>query len=181
MLSNLQIELHKAINHLSSELSRLQAWRANPAIVESVYVMAYGSSQPLRNVAAVSTLDAQTISIQAWDKGIIRDIEKWITDANLWLNPTNNGESILINIPPLTEERRKDLVKMASRLTEEWKVSIRNIRQDYKKKIDSAKSLKTISEDEAKIHEADLQKHIDASIRDIEKMLEKKEEDIMKV
>lgn len=83
MLSNLQQELHKATNHLKSELSKLQAGRANPAIVEDVFVMAYGSSQPLRNVAAVSTLDAQTISIQAWDKSVIRDIEKGITEANL--------------------------------------------------------------------------------------------------
>lgn len=181
MLLNLQQELVGAINHLSSELSKLQAWRANPAIVESVYVMAYGSSQPLRNVAAVSTLDAQTISIQAWDKSVIKDIEKWITDANLGLNPTNNGETILIRIPPLTEERRRELVKLASRLGEEGKVGIRTVRQDYKKKIDAAKANKEISEDEAKSYEADLQKHVDANIREVETMLKKKEEDIMKV
>ena len=120
--------------------------------------MAYGSSQALRNVAAVSTLDAQTISITPWDKSVIRDIEKGITDANLGLNPTNNGESILINIPTLTEERRRDLVKVSGRMTEEAKVSIRTVRQDYKKKIDAAKAAKTISEDEAKGYEADLQK-----------------------
>jgi ribosome recycling factor len=81
--------------------------------------MAYGSSQPLKNVAAVSTLDAQTIVIQPWDKTIIRDIEKGISDANLGLNPSNNGESLMIKIPPLTEERRRDLVKLASRIGEE--------------------------------------------------------------
>ena len=181
MLANLQQDLMGAINHLQNELSKLQAWRANPAIVESIYVMAYGSSQPLRNVAAVSTLDAQTISIQAWDKWVIKDIEKGITDANLGLNPTNNGESILIRIPPLTEERRRDLVKLASRLSEDGKVSVRNIRQDYKKKIDTAKTNKEISEDEAKSYETDLQKHIDASIKEIEWLIKKKEEDIMKV
>ena len=143
--------------------------------------MAYGSSQPLRNVAAVSTMDAQTISIQPWDKAIIRDIEKGITEANLGLNPTNNGETILIKIPTLTEERRRELTKVASRMTEEAKVSIRTVRQDYKKKIDTAKSGKTISEDEAKAYEADLQKAIDIAIKDVDGIEKKKEEDIMKV
>lgn len=143
--------------------------------------MAYGSSQPLRNVAAVSVLDAQTITIQPWDKGIIKDIEKGITEANLGLNPNNNGESIMINIPPLTEERRRDLVKIASRLLEDGKVGIRNVRQDYKKKIDTAKANKEISEDEAKGYEADLQKHVDAATKDAEAMFKKKEEDVMKV
>lgn len=181
MLGNLQQDLHKATNHLSSELSKLQAGRANPAIVEWVFVMAYGSSQPLKNVAAVSVLDAQTITIQPWDKSVIKDIEKGITEANLGLNPNNNGESIMINIPPLTGERRKELVKIASRLLEEGKVWIRNVRADYKKKIDTAKANKEISEDEAKGHEADLQKQIDAASKEVEAMFKKKEEDIMKV
>ncbi len=181
MLQNLQQDLTKAIHHLSSELSKLQAWRANPAIVEDVYVMVYGSSQPLRNVAAVSTLDAQTISIQPWDKSVIKDIEKGITEANLGLNPNNNGESILINIPALTEERRRELVKVAHRMLEEGKVGIRNVRQDYKKKIDTAKSSKEISEDIAKNLENDLQKSVDQSSKEIEALMKKKEEDIMKV
>jgi ribosome recycling factor len=181
MLTNLQQELHKAIEHYKNELAKLQAWRANPAIVEGVFVMAYGSSQPLRNVAAVSTLDAQTISIQPWDKSIMRDIEKWITDANLGLNPNNNGESILINIPALTEERRRDLVKLSSRMTEEAKVSVRNIRQDYKKKLDQAKADKTSSEDILKWFESDLQKAIDAAVKNIDEIEKHKEEEIMKV
>ncbi len=181
MLTNLQQELHKAKEHYSNELAKLQAWRANPAIVEGVYVMTYGSSQALRNVAAVSTLDAQTISIQPWDKWVIRDIEKAITDANLWLNPTNNGESILIKIPTLTEERRRELTKVASRMTEEAKVWVRTVRQDFKKKIDSAKSGKMISEDEVKAHEADLQKAIDIATKEIEALEKKKIEEIMKV
>ena len=181
MLANLQQDLHKAINHLSSELAKLQAWRANPAIVEGVYVMAYGSSQPLRNVAAVSILDAQTIVIQPWDKSTIKDIEKGITDANLGLNPSNNGESIMIKIPSLTEERRRDLVKIASRLAEDGKVGVRTVRQDYKKNIDRAKTDKEISEDEAKAHETELQKKIDLAIKEVEDMLKAKEADIMKV
>lgn len=137
--------------------------------------MAYGSSQPLRNVAAVSTLDAQTISIQPWDKSVIKDIEKAITEANLGLNPNNNGESILINIPPLTEERRRDIVKLVGKVTEEAKVSVRNVRQDYKKKIDTAKNSKSESEDILKGYEADLQKKIDAAIKEVETLETQKE------
>ena len=181
MLENLQQELNKAKEHYIGELSKLQAWRANPAIVEWVFVMAYGSAQPLRNVAAVSTMDAQTISIQPWDKAIIRDIEKGITEASLGLNPTNNGETILIKIPTLTEERRRELTKVSGRMTEEAKVWVRTVRQDYKKKIDSAKTGKTISEDEAKDYEGDLQKAIDASIKELDILEKKKEEEIMKV
>jgi len=181
MLDNLQQELHRATNHLQSELAKLQVGRANPAIVESVLVMAYGSSQPLKNVASVSNLDAQTLTIQPWDKGVLHDIEKGISDANIGLNPTNNGETLTIKIPPLTEERRRDIVKMASRLTEDAKISLRNIRGDLKKKIDQAKTQKEISEDEAKSYENDLQKHIDAAIKEVESIFANKEKDIMKV
>ncbi len=143
--------------------------------------MAYGSSQALRNVAAVSILDAQTIVIQPWDKAVIKDIEKGITDANLGLNPSNNGESIMIKIPTLTEERRRDLTKIASRLAEEGKVGVRTVRQDYKKNIDKAKADKEISEDEAKAYEAELQKKVDIAIREVDDMLKHKEAEIMKV
>ncbi|MBC7498323.1 ribosome recycling factor [Candidatus Gracilibacteria bacterium] len=181
MLANLQQELHKATNHMQNELSKLQAGRANSAIVEDIYVMAYGSLGPLKNIAAVSVMDASTIVIQPWDKTLIRDIEKGISEAKIGLNPSNNGETLMIKIPPLTEERRRDLVKIASRLGEEGKVGIRNIRQEFKKKIDKSKADKEISEDEAKTHEANLQKEIDKGIKQIEEMLKVKEIEIMKV
>ena len=181
MLANIQQKLCEAIDHYKNELAKLQAWRANPAIVEGVYVMAYGSSQPLKNVAAVSTLDSQTITIHPWDKSIMRDIEKGITEANLGLNPNNNGEMIMINIPPLTEERRKDIVKLANRMTEEAKVSIRSIRQDYKKKLDQAKADKTAWEDVIKWYEAELQKTIDEQIKNIDALADHKANEIMKV
>ena len=181
MLTNLQQELSKAMSHMKTELAKLQAWRANPAIVEDIYVMAYGNLGPLKNIAAVSIMDAQTIVIQPWDKTLIKDIEKGISDAKIGLNPSNNGETLMIKIPPLTEERRRDLAKIASRLAEEWKVSVRNIRQEFKKKIDKAKTDKEISEDEAKAHEATLQKEIDKGIKEVEDMLKTKEGEIMKV
>lgn len=181
MLTNLQQDLQKAISHLQGEFSKLQVGRANPAIVEGVFVVAYGSSQPLKNIASVTNLDAQTLSIQPWDKTLIRDIEKGISDANLGLNPNNNGETIMIKIPPLTEERRREIVKVASRLTEDAKVSIRNVRGEYKKKIDHAKSEKEISEDEAKMHETTLQKAIDNAVKEVDTIFGDKEKDIMKI
>jgi ribosome recycling factor len=143
--------------------------------------MAYGSLGPLKNIAAVSIMDASTIVIQPWDKTLIRDIEKGISDAKIGLNPSNNGETLIIKIPPLTEERRRELVKVASRLSEEGKVGIRNTRQEFKKKIDKAKADKEISEDEAKGYETNLQKEIDGGIKQIEEMLKVKEVEIMKV
>lgn len=180
MLSNLQELLDKATEHLKFEFSKLQVGRANPAIVETVMVNAYGSMGPLKNIAAVSNLDAQTLSIQPWDKSLIKDIEKAISEANLGLNPSNNGETLMIKIPPMTEERRREVVKVASKLTEEAKVSIRNIRGDFKKKIDHAKSEKEISEDEAKLHENTLQKAIDAAVKNTDTLFAEKEKDIMK-
>ena len=181
MFTNLQEVLNKATDHLKFEFSKLQVGRANPAIVETVMVSAYGSVQLLKNIAAVSNLDAQTLTIQPWDKTLIKDIEKAISEANLGLNPSNNGETLMIKIPPLTEERRREIVKVASRLAEDAKISIRNIRGDFKKKIDSAKSEKTISEDEAKLHETNLQKQIDTTIKAVESLFADKEKDIMKI
>ena len=181
MLENLQQDLLKAINHFQTELSKLQLGRANPSIVEGVFVTAYGSSQPLKNVASVSNMDGQTLVIQPWDKGLLHDIEKGISDAKLGLTPSNNGEILMIKFPPLTEERRKEVVKTASRFCEDAKVSIRNVRGDFKKKIDQAKNEKTVSEDDAKRLETDLQKQIDASIKEVETIFATKEKDILTV
>jgi len=179
MLHTLSGDLQKAEQHLHDEFAKLQVGRANPAIVESITVMVYGSVQPLRNVASVGTLDAQTISIQPWDKTVLRDIAKAINDANIGLNPQDNGESILIRIPALTEERRRDLAKIAKKLSEEWKVTVRNIRQDYLKKIKSQDE--SVSEDIVKQQEKDLQKSIDEAIVLVDKMTKHKEEEIMKI
>ena len=179
MLHTLKSDLDKAEQHLHDEFAKLQVGRANPAIVEGITVMVYGSAQPLRNVASVGTLDAQTISIQPWDKSVLRDISKAINDANIGLNPQDNGESVLIRIPALTEERRRDLVKIAKRLTEEGKVAVRNIRQDYLKKIKNQDE--SVGEDTVKQQEKDLQKSIDEMIVLIDKMAKHKEEEIMKI
>ncbi|EKE29142.1 MAG: hypothetical protein ACD_2C00220G0005 [uncultured bacterium (gcode 4)] len=181
MLSNLKQDLRKVEEHLQNEFAKLQVWRANPSLIEGVHISVYGWVQPLKNVASVSVLDSQTLSIQPWDRSLIRDIDKGISDAGLGLNPQNNGETIMIKIPMLTEERRRDLVKFAKKLSEEWKIAVRNVRQDYIKKIKSAETAKEISEDISKWYEKDLQKAIDEEIEKIEKMLKHKEEEIMKV
>jgi ribosome recycling factor len=179
MLHTLSSDLEKAEQHLHDEFAKLQVGRANPAIVEGIMVMVYGSAQPLRNVASVGTLDAQTISIQPWDKSVLRDISKAINDANVGLNPQDNGESVLIRIPALTEERRRDLVKIAKRLAEDGKVAVRNVRQDYLKKIKNQDE--SVGEDTVKQQEKDLQKSIDEAIISIDAMLKHKEVEIMKI
>lgn len=177
-LSTIKTELSKSEEHLRNEFAKLQVGRANPAIVEGVMVSAYGSLQPLRNVASVSVMDAQTLSIQPWDRALIKDIDRAITEANLGLNPQNNGESIMIKIPILTEERRRDLVKIAKKLAEDGKIAVRNIRADFLKKI---KAEDGVSEDTVKSNEAELQKIIDVEVKKIEEMLAHKETDIMKI
>lgn len=179
MLENLASDLRKAEEHLHNEFNKLQVGRANPAIVEGVMVMAYGSLGPLRNVATIGVLDAQTISIQPYDRSLIKDIDRAITEANLGLNPQNNGETVLVRIPTLTEERRRDLAKIAKRLAEEGKVAIRNIRADYLKKIKNQGD--EVSEDAVAQQEKDLQKAVDAESKKIDELLAKKEADIMKI
>ncbi len=179
MLENLHNDLAKAEEHLHNEFNKLQVGRANPAIVEGITVLAYGSLGPLRNVASIGVLDAQTLSIQPYDRSLIKDIDRAITDANLGLNPQNNGETILIRIPTLTEERRRDLAKIAKKLADEGKVAVRNIRADYLKKIKAQGD--EVSEDMVAQQEKDLQKAVDAESKKIDELLAKKETDIMKV
>jgi ribosome recycling factor len=181
MLEQIPSLLAKTEEHLHSEFSKLQVGRANPAIVEDVFVNAYGARQPLRNLGNVGTIDAQTISIQPWDKSLLKEIEKGIQEANLGLNPINNGESLLIKVPSPTEERRRELAKVAKKLAEEAKIAVRNVRQDGLKKIHQAKSDKTLSEDAVKQKESELQKLIDVSIKKIDETAIQKEKDIMKV
>jgi ribosome recycling factor len=181
MLTTLSSDLSKSLEHLANEFAKLQVGRANPAIVESLMISAYGGLQALKNIATVGTLDGQTLSIQAWDKGLLKDIERGISDANIGLNPTNNGESLLIKIPPLTQERRQEMVKMAKKLLEDGKVGIRNIRQDIMKKLQQAKTDKTLSDDELKRYETDLQKAIDTAIKTADELFDKKSADIMKI
>lgn len=181
MLTNAQTGIEKAILHLQLEFSKLQVGRANPVMVESIMVEQYGSFQALQNVASVSNLDTQTLSIKPWDKTVLHAIAKAITDSGMGLNPQSMADSIMIKVPAVTEERRKELVKVAKKLAEEAKVSVRNARADTMKAIKTAEDRKEISEDEKKDLEADLQKLIDTANKKVDDDTKQKEIDIMKI
>lgn len=166
-----------AILHLEKEFGNIRAGKASPAMVASVMVDYYGSPTPLTQVANVNTPDGRTISIQPWEKAMLHEIERGIMIANLGFNPMNNGEMVIINVPPLTEERRKDLVKQAKAAAEEAKVSIRNARQDGNKEIkrlDASEDLKANAE-------VDVQSLTDTYIKKTDEALTVKEKEIMTV
>ena len=181
MLEKAKEWIEKALHHLDVEYSKLQLGRANPVMVETIMVDQYGSMQPLQNMAAVSNLDSQTLSIKPWDKTILHAIAKAISDSWLGLNPQTMADSILIKVPPLTEERRKEISKVAKTMAEDAKVWIRNARADSMKVIKKAEDDKEISEDKRKDLENDLQKIIDDANKKVEEHYKHKEADIMKV
>ncbi len=169
--------MDKAIAHLKKQLQNIRAGKANPSMLGSVMVEYYGSMTPLNQVANVNTPDARTISIQPFEKSLIGEIEKGVMQANLGFNPMNNGESVIINVPPLTEERRKQLTKQAKAEAEDAKVGVRNDRKTANqelKKLD-------ISEDLLRDAENEIQELTDEHIARIDKILEHKEEEIMTV
>lgn len=150
-------------------------------MVEDIRVEVYGSLQPIKNSASINLMDSQTLSIQPWDRSQVHAIAKAITDSGMGLNPQTMADSVMIKVPALTEERRRDIVKIAKKLSEDAKVSVRNARQESLKDIKKAKDEKTITEDDVKSYETDLQKMIDDANKKIEEMTKKKEEDIMKI
>ena len=172
--------MDKAIDHADSELNKIRAGKASPSLLDDVMVDYYGTPTPLSQVGSVNTPDARTIVVQPWEKSLLSAIEKAIKEANLGINPQNDGIIIRINVPPLTEERRRDLVKKAKGEAETGKVAVRNIRKDANEKI---KKLKTegVSEDEIKVGEAEIQKLTDAYIAKVDQLSEAKEKDIMTV
>ncbi len=181
LIDDADSQMKKAVEHLKDEFAKLQVGRASPALVEDVKVDAYGSLQPLKSVASVSVPDAKTIQIQPWDRGLLMAIEKGIQIANIGLVPNNDGVYIRINIPPLTEERRKDLVKVVGRYSEEAKIAVRNVRQDTNNTFNTMKKNSEMTEDELHGGTKKLQDSVDASNRAIEEMSKRKEQDIMTV
>lgn len=181
MLDKAKQGIEKAQKHLEFEFWKLQLGRANPAQVEDILVESYGSLQPLKNTASVGLLDSQTLTIKPWDKSVIHAIAKAITESGMGLNPQTMADSVMIKIPALTEERRKEIAKIAKKLADEAKVWVRNARADSHKMIKKALDDKEISEDEAKNLESDLQKLIDDANKHIDETLKHKEADIMKV
>ncbi|MCC8408335.1 ribosome recycling factor [Mucilaginibacter sp. UR6-1] len=172
--------MEKAVDHTDSELLKIRAGKANPAMLDDITVDYYGTPTPLSQVGNVNTPDARTIVVQPWEKSLLNAIEKAIKDANLGVNPTNDGVIIRINVPPLTEERRRDLVKKAKGEVESGKVAVRNIRKDANEKIKKLKA-EGVSEDEIKTGEAEIQKLTDSYIAKCDVLSEAKEKDIMTV
>jgi ribosome recycling factor len=172
--------MNGSVAHLEKEFLNIRAGKASPQMLGSVFVDYYGSQTPLSQVANVNAADARTLTVTPWEKSMIQPIEKAIMIANLGLNPMNNGDAIIINIPPLTEERRKDLVKQAKSEAEDAKISIRNARKDANTDIKKEEKNGT-SEDICKTAEDDVQKLTDSFIKKIDDLLSVKEAEIMKV
>jgi len=177
ILDSTKEAMHNALQHLEKKFVNIRAGKASPAMVSGVMINYYGNPTPLGQVANVNTPDGMTITIQPWEKTLIPEIEKGIHMANIGFNPMNNGESIIISVPPLTEERRIDLAKQAKHEAEESKIGVRNDRKNANNDI---KDL-DISEDMKKNLVIDIQNMTDIHIKKIEEILVKKEKEIMTV
>ncbi len=178
ILDSTKENMYGSIEHLNKAFLQIRAGKASPAMLNSVMVDYYGAQTPLSQVANISTPDAMTLSVQPWEKPMLQEIEKAIMIANLGLNPMNNGDVIMINIPPLTTERRKELVKQAKTEVEHAKISIRNARKDANNDL---KKLDGVSEDVIKDKESEIQQLTDNYSKQVEEIFIKKEKEIMTV
>ncbi|RKE99048.1 ribosome recycling factor [Ichthyenterobacterium magnum] len=178
ILDSTKEAMDNAIKHLEKQLVNIRAGKASPSMLGSVMVDYYGSQTPLSQVANVNTPDGRTITVQPWEKSMLQEIERGIMIANLGFNPMNNGETIIINVPPLTEERRRDLAKQAKSEAEDAKISVRSARKDANNEI---KDLEDASEDQQKNAEIDVQQMTDKYVKRIDDILDVKEKEIMTV
>ncbi|MBP9944087.1 MAG: ribosome recycling factor [Desulfomicrobium sp.] len=173
--------MQKSIDSLEKDFSKLRTGRASTALVDSIRVEYYGTPTPLNQVASVSIPDSRTISISPWDRNAFNSIEKAIMKSDLGLTPINDGRAIRINIPVLTEERRKDLVKMAKKYTEDAKVAIRNVRRDVNDALKKMHTAKEISEDDLHKAQDEVQKTTDNFVKKADAVLAEKEKEIMEI
>jgi len=173
--------MKKSIQSLQDEFKTLRGSRASQALFEKIRVEYYGQKVPLHQVATISIPEARMVIIQPWDRSVLTEIEKAIQKSELSVNPSNDGKVIRINIPPLTEERRKDLVKVAKNTAEQSRVSVRNLRREANEEIKKAKSDSELSEDEAKKATDEIQKLTDKYIEEINEVLAVKEKEILEV
>ncbi len=174
-------KMKKTVKNLADEFVTLRTGRASSALVERVVVEAYGSKSPLNQVANISVPEARLVVIQPWDKSLLGDIEKALMASDIGITPANDGKVIRLNFPPLTEDRRKELVKQAKALAENNRVAIRNIRRDALEAIKKEQKDGKLTEDEAKKATEDLQKLTDHYIKEIDKIAQEKEKEIMEV
>ena len=180
-LASYRNRMDKAVAALKEEFSGLRTGRANSGLLDPVQVEAYGSVSPLNAVAAISVPEPRMITVNVWDKGMVVSVEKAIRAAGLGLNPIVDGQTLRIPVPPLTEERRKDLVKLAGKYAEQQKIAVRNVRRDANDDLKKAEKAGDISQDDQKKMEAEVQKDTDAAIKRIDETLKTKEAEIMQV
>ena len=178
---NMQSKMEQSITMLKTNLTKIRTGRANPALLDNVQVEYYGLMVPLSQVANVSSLDARTLSVQPWEKGMGQKIEKAIRDSDLGLNPAAMGDLIRVPMPAMTEERRKEMTKVVRHEGEAAKVAIRNLRRDANEALKKLVKDKEISEDEQKRSEAEVQKITDKEITVVDQLIQEKEQDILAV
>ena len=174
-------KMKSAVEHLERELKTVRAGRANPGVLDKVTVDYYGSPTPIQQIAAIASPDPRQLVITPWDGTALKPIERAIQESDLGINPQNDGKSIRLNFPQLTEERRKELVKQIHKYSETGKVAIRNIRRDAMDKFKAQKKKSEITEDDLKIIEKDLQKLTDDYIKEVERIADEKEKELMEI
>ena len=181
VLSRYKDRMDKSVVALKEEFASLRTGRASASLLDQVMVDAYGSTTPLNAVASISVPEPRQINVNVWDRGVVVSVEKAIRNAGLGLNPVVEGQNLRIPIPPLTEERRRELVKVAGKYAEQQKVAVRNIRRDANDDLKKAEKASVISEDELKKMETEVQKLTDAAIKQVDEALKTKEQEIMQV
>ncbi len=169
----------KAVDHVQGQLAKVRTGRASASMLDSVKVEYYGEPTPIGQVGSISVPDARTIVIQPWDRTVLGPTEKAILAANLGVTPQNDGQIIRISVPPLTEERRKDIVKQCKKIVEEGKLAVRNVRRDANEDLKKAEKTEHFSEDDRKRGEDDIQKHTDKYVKDLDNILAVKEKEVM--
>ena len=175
------LRMEKSLDSLKADFGGLRAGRAHASLLDGILVDAYGSMTPLSQVGTISVPDARTLSVSVWDKSLAKSVEKALRESDLGLNPASDGQLIRIPIPPLSEERRKELSKIAGKYSEQCKIAIRNIRRDAMDEVKKLKKDSLISEDEEKKYNNDIQKWTDDAIKKVDDQLSNKEKDIMQV
>ncbi len=181
IIQNADQRMNKSVAALKHELVKIRTGRAHPSLLEHITVNYYGTEVPLNQAANISVQDSRTLSVTVWDKSTIPDIEKAILNSDLGLNPVTAGEVIRVPLPPLTEERRKELTKVVRAEAEKAKVAVRNIRRDANHSLKNMIKDKDITEDDERKDEGQVQKLTDAHITEIDKLLEDKEKDLMEI
>jgi len=178
---NLEAKMDQSIEALKSHLSKIRTGRANPSLLDAVQVEYYGSMVPLSQVANVNLLDARTISVQPWEKGMGAKIEKAIRESDLGLNPASMGDLIRVPMPPMSEERRKEMTKLVRNEGESAKIAVRNLRRDANEAVKKLVKDKLVSEDDQKRSEADIQKLTDKHVATVDQLVAAKEQEVMAV